>query len=240
MTNLMHKPDAACGGSIRLRQAPGRAGMAIALSGLLLFLLTGCSDSAGGEATYQSAQPSWCHAGRKATLKKQALPPGASPAIVLACGRSPFYGRTEIIGYKTREGICVSTALPERKEIHGGVCKPSSVPWQVLCHGDKACVAGSNNAHDVVEFFGIFSDKIERVSATVGAGDNRDSRPAITANNVEGDLLKRLGQSESFGVFAISVRGCKSGKKLKIFAIDKDGNRMRVGTSTGGFFPICS
>jgi hypothetical protein len=213
-------------------------GVTMVLLAILLCQLPGCSDAAGERTPSVGSSASGCRLGVSATTRKRKTADTAS-TIVLACGKAPYYGRVEIVGHRMGDDICVSTHLPERHEIHGGTCKPSSVPWEVICAGAQACITGSNNAHNVIEYSGIYTGEVRTIRATVESGKKAGGTPSVTTGFVRDGLLKRLDQSEEFGVFVVSVRGCKMGRRLSLDAVDKNNEQVPVSTAASGMKPLC-
>jgi hypothetical protein len=160
--------------------------------------------------------------------KKTPFPRATSEAIVIGVGLDPF-GRVEIVGQGSKDGLCIFVDHLERGEI-GGTCGPTVLP-KVIRTSSIVWQSQRRRSRSLTELSGFMQPSVASVTAVAhpreGRKRTRKAVPGITA--VPGrDLLARLHQPAPFGYFVADFRGCITAK-VRVHAFDPTG--LQLGSS---------
>lgn len=159
-----------------------------------------------------------------------------SPVLVLACGRTGFLhaGPLEIVGYDTSEGLCTSAQVP-RSMIFGGICFSSEATWQDFTSEPLKWYGagwGEGRGQPIqTNLAGYIDTDVAKVEVRFRR-QGRIWTKAATVAQVDGELLSKLGVSESFGRFAALLPGCVPPPAINVVARGADGEFL--GAQRGG------
>jgi hypothetical protein len=145
-----------------------------------------------------------------------------SPVLVLSCGRTGFLraGALEIVGYETAEGLCASAQV-KKQMLFGGICEPSGTSWQdstskpIFWFG--AGWGGGGPEPSSTNLAGDIAPNVAHVEVRFRR-QGKVWTKAATVARVDGELLKKLRQTEPFGRFAALLPGCVPPQEINVVA----------------------
>jgi hypothetical protein len=161
--------------------------------------------------------------------KKKLFITAKSEPIVMGVGFDSF-GRVEIVGQDSKEGLCISIDHPKQGASSTG-CGSVAVPrviaadtftWQTRRHQRKS----------LAELSGFMQPTVAAVTAVAHRrkGHKQTRKVVLATIAVPGpELLARLHQTTSFGFFVAGFRGCLGTAKVKFHGFDATG--LLLGTS---------
>ena len=167
--------------------------------------------------------------------KKTFFPKATSEPIVIGAGFTAF-GKVEIVGQDTKDGLCIFVDYIKRGSGLGS-CGPISLP-KVIGATSILWDSQRRRSRSLTELSGFMQPTVARVTAVTHPRKDRKRLrkevPGIIA--VPGpDLLARLHQATPFGFFLTDFRGCITDVKVRVNAFDPAGLRLGRSITDLGF-----
>jgi hypothetical protein len=149
------------------------------------------------------------------------------PATIIGCGRSAA-GALELVAYETRsKEFCFGVLLLRLGSLQGGECKPDNTPWASTC--PNLCITsafgGGWTPLDGFRFTvasGVAPPGLSDIEVIGGRG-RRHQRAVAVLGRVEGSLLEKFKQEESFVVLGAVLPVCVSPRTVSALAQGGDG-----------------
>jgi hypothetical protein len=189
----------------------------VALAGLLLLAAVATASAGGVEiGDPPSRDPDRC-------LKP--VRPCSDP-IVIGIGHH-FNGRTEIVAYHSRIGLCIDF---DRRDGSSGSCggnEPLPPEGGAIFASGYEYASGPRGSAGISGF--LRPDVASVVIRFWREGERERARATVA--QVSGELLDAVHEDEPFGVFESLVRGCIKAKHFRAIALDALGEvlgRSRV------------
>jgi hypothetical protein len=167
--------------------------------------------------------------------KKTFFPKAKSEAIVIGVGFNAF-GKVEIVGQDTKEGLCIFIDQLSRSNFSGRcgrfvlpkVIAVESVNWETQARRSRS----------LTELSGFIQPTVGGVTAVARWYRGRKLKTKAVSGIVavpNTDLLTRLHQTTSFGFFVADFRGCVSDAKVRLHAFDSSAQQLGTSLANLGF-----
>jgi hypothetical protein len=159
-----------------------------------------------------------------------------SEPIVIGVGFGPF-GRIEIVGQDTNNGLCIYIDHPNRDATFQ-TCGVVTAPERAIAPDTFTWDVPRRRGNALNELSGFMQPTVGSVTAVAHRRKGRKrTRKAVpgTIAVPSPDLLARLHQSTSFGFFAADFRGCLEHTKVRVHAFDPAGLQLGSSRVNPGF-----
>jgi hypothetical protein len=158
--------------------------------------------------------------------KRTFFPKATSEPIVIGLGFNAF-GRVEIVGQDSKEGLCIFIDYPNQVS-SSARCGPMALS-KVIAVESVRWETRRRRSRSLTELSGFMQPSVTTVTAVAHRNKRRKgTRKAVlgivaTPNT---DLLARLHQSTPFGFFVADFRGCVAETKVRLHAFDPTGQQL--------------
>lgn len=146
------------------------------------------------------------------------------------------FGKVEIVGQGSKEGLCIfADRLPRGGSV--GTCGPTVLP-EVIRANSIVWESQRRRSRSLTELSGFMQPSVASVTAVAHPrrGRKRSTKLVPGTIAVPGpDLLARLHQATPFGYFVVDFRGCITGVKVRIHAFDPAGLLLGGSMANLGF-----
>jgi hypothetical protein len=220
--------------------------LVVGIAVVVVAILIADNGSNGRASTGELSAAYTCKVGHPASLNTP--PIGAQPTtprLIVGCGWSRSFGPLEIVAYNTSQAFCFSLDRPKTGSSLGGECKPATTKWssfcpRSLCISTVEDIDGEPGGRYHSTFVsGVLSPDAKTVEIVSGAKKQKRSAKAVVAN-MSPEILRRLHQTEPFGLFALVLSDCIPPTEIHVVAIGEDGKVLGMGQGRHTFPHPCS